>query len=152
MDLVEISQHTLTESPHVDRGREMIAAFEATGAFPNARGYLGWLGLGCASMKAGRAEAALEFFDRAINAASANAGGFRWKGRALTQLGQLDEALILFEAALEVDPTDPEIHYDRGIALGLLGDSALAVEAFDAALALDPHHAASLLEKRKYAA
>jgi superkiller protein 3 len=150
MDLVEISQHTLTESPLVDQGRQMIAAFEATGAFPNARGYLGWLGLGCASMKAGRAEAALEFFDRAINAASANAGGFRWKGRALTQLGQMDEALILFEAALEVDPNDPEIHHDRGIAFGMLGDSDRAVEAFDAAIALDPHHAASLLERRKH--
>ena len=150
MDLVEISQHTLTESPHVDQGRQMIAAFEATGAFPNARGYLGWLGLGCASMKAGRAEDALEFFDRVINAASGNANGFRWKGRALTQLGQMDEALILFDAALEVDPNDPEIHHDRGIALGMLGDTDRAVEAFDAALALDPHHKASLLEKRKY--
>lgn len=151
MDLVEIAQHTETESPLVDQGRQMIAAFEATGAFPTARGYLGFLGLGCASMKAGRAEAALEFFDRAIDAASSNAGGFRWKGRALTQLGQMDEALILFEAALEVDPRDPDIHHDRGVAFAMLGDAGRAVEAFDAALALDPHHAPSLTERRKYA-
>ena len=151
LDLVEIAQHNETESPLVDQGRQMIAAFEGTGAFPNARGYLGWLGLGCVSMKAGRAEAALDFFDRAIDAASGNADGFRWKGRALTQLGQMDEALILFETALEIAPNDPEIHHDRGIAFAMLGDSDRAVEAFDAALALDPHHAPSLLEKRKYA-
>lgn len=129
----------------------MIADFEATGAFPTVRGYLGWLGIGCASMNAGRAEAALELFDRAINAASGKADGFRWKGRALTQLGQLDEALILFETALEIAPDDPDIHHDRGIVFGMLGDSERAVAAFDAALALDPHHAASLAEKRKYA-
>jgi len=151
MDLVEIAQHSETESPLVDQGRQMIAAFEATGAYPNARGYLGWLGLGCASMKAGRAEAALEFFDRAIDAASANAGGFRWKGRALAQLEQTDEALALFDTALEIASDDPEIHHDRGMVFAMLGDTDRAVEAFDAALALDPHHAASLLEKRKYA-
>jgi tetratricopeptide (TPR) repeat protein len=141
MDLVEISQHTLTESPLVDHGRLMIATFEASGAFPSARGYLGWLGLGCASMKAGRAESALEFFDRAIDAASANAGGYRWKGLAFTQLGQLEEALILLDTALEIAPNDPDIHHDRGIVFAIQGDSAGALEAFDAALAADPHHA-----------
>jgi tetratricopeptide (TPR) repeat protein len=151
MDLVEIAQHSETESPLVDQGRQMIAAFEGKGAFPNARGYLGWLGLGCVSMKAGRAEAALEFFDRAIDAASGNAGGFRWKGRALTQLGQTDEALTLFETALEIAPDDPEIHHDRGMVFAMLGDTDRAVEAFDAALALDPHHARSLEEKRNLA-
>ena len=151
MDLVEIAQHAETESPLVDQGRQMIAAFEATGAYPNARGYLGWLGLGCVSMKAGRAEAALEFFDRAIDAASGNAGGFRWKGRALTQLGQTDEALALFETALEIAPEDPEIHHDRGMVFAMLGETDRAIEAFDAALAIDPHHQASLLEKKKYA-
>jgi tetratricopeptide (TPR) repeat protein len=148
MDLVEISQHTLTESPLVDHGRQMIATFEASGAFPSARGYLGWLGLGCASMKAGRAESALEFFDRAIDAASANAGGFRWKGRAFTQLGQLEEALILLDTALEIAPNDPDIHHDRGMVFAIQGDSDRAIEAFDAALAADPHHAPSLAEKR----
>ncbi len=151
MDLVEIAQHSETESPLVDQGRQMIAAFEGKGAFPNARGYLGWLGLGCVSMKAGRAEAALEFFDRAIDAASGSADGFRWKGRALTQLGQTDEALALFETALEIAPDDPEIHHDRGMVFAMLGDSDRAGEAFDAALALDPHHPGSLLERRKYA-
>ncbi len=151
MDLVEIAQHSETESPLVDQGRQMIADFEGKGAFPNARGYLGWLGLGCISMKAGRAEAALEFFDRAIDAASGNADGFRWKGRALTQLGQMDEALTLFETALEIAPDDPEIHHDRGVVFAMLGDTDRAVEAFDAAIALDPHHAASLAEKRKLA-
>lgn len=150
MDLVEIAQHTETESPFVDQGRQMIAAFEATGAFPNARGYLGWLGLGCANMKAGRAEAALEFFDRAIDAASGKPDGFRWKGKALTQLDQLDEALALFDTALELAPNDPEVHHDRGMAFLILGDTDRAMEAFDAALAIDPHHPASLKEKREF--
>ena len=150
MDLVEIAQHAEPDSPLVDRGREMIAAFEATGAFPNARGYLGWLGLGCASMRAGRAEGALEFFDRAIDAAPSKACGFRWKGRALAQLEQTDEALALLDTALEIAPNDPEIHHDRGTVFAMLGDSDRAREAFDAALALDPHHAASLEERRKY--
>lgn len=148
MDLVEIALHNETESPLVDQGRQMIAAFEGTGAFPSPRGYLGWLGLGCVSMKAGRAEAALEFFDRAIDAASGKPDGFRWKGKALTQLDQADEALGLFDAALEVAPNDPEVHFDRGMAFAILGDAARAIEAFDAALAIDPHHAASLKEKR----
>jgi tetratricopeptide (TPR) repeat protein len=148
MDLVEIAQHTETDSPLVDQGREMIAVFEKKGAFPSARGYLGWLGLGCVSMKAGRPEAALEFFDRAIDAASSNALGFRWKGKALTQLDQMDEALALFDAALEIAPNDPDVHYDRGMAFLILGDADRAIEAFDAALAIDPHHTASLKEKR----
>lgn len=151
MDLVEIAQHTGTESPLVDQARQMIAAFEATGAFPNARGYLGWLGIGCASMRAGRAEDALELFDRAIDAASGKPDGFRWKGKALTQLDQMDEALALFDAALEIAPNDPEVHHDRGMAFLILGDTDRASEAFDAALAIDPHHAASLKEKRELA-
>ena len=149
MDLVEIALHNETESPLVDQGRQMIAAFEGTGAFPNARGYLGWLGLGCVSMKAGRAEAALDFFDRAIDAASSNPDGFRWKGKALAQLDQMQEALDLFDAALEIAPNDPEVHYERGMAFAILGDSERAIEAFDAALALDPHHAAALKERRE---
>jgi len=151
MDLVEIAQHSETESPLVDQGRQMIAAFEATGSYPSARGYLGWLGLGCVSMKAGRAEAALEFFDRAIDAASGKPDGFRWKGKALTQLDQMDEALALFDAALELAPNDPEVHHDRGLAFLILGDPDRATLAFDAALAIDPHHAASLKEKRELA-
>ena len=151
MDLVEIAQHTETESPLVDQAREMIAAFEATGAFPNARGYLGWLGIGCASLKAGRPEDALELFDRAIDAASGKPDGFRWKGKALTQLDQMDEALALFDAALEIAPNDPEVHHDRGMAFLILGDTDRATLAFDAALAIDPHHAASLKEKRELA-
>ena len=151
MDLVEIAQHNETESPLLDQGRQMIAAFEETGGFPSARGYLGWLGLGCVSMKAGRAEAALDFFDRAIDAASGKPDGFRWKGKALTQLDQADEALVLFDAALEVAPNDPDVHYDRGMAFAILGDSERAIEAFDAALAIDPHHAAALKEKRDLA-
>ena len=151
MDLVEIAQHTGTESALVDQGRQMIADFEATGAFPSARGQLGWLGLGCVSMKAGRPEAALDFFDRAINAASSNPDGFRWKGKALMQLDQVDEAFSLFDTALEVDPKDPEVHYDRGMAFAILGDLERAIEAFDAALAIDPHHTAALKEKRDLA-
>lgn len=108
----------------------------------------GWLGLGCVSMKAGRPEAALDFFDRAIDAASNKPDGFRWKGKALAQLDQLDEAFVLFDAALEVAPNDPEVHYDRGMAFAILGDSERAIEAFDAALAIDPHHPKALREKR----
>jgi tetratricopeptide (TPR) repeat protein len=102
-------------------------------------------------MKAGRAEAALDFFDRAINASSNNPDGFRWKGKALAQLDQIDEALVLYDAALEVAPNDPEVHYERGMAFAIMGDSERAIEAFDAALAIDPHHAASLREKQDLA-
>jgi len=148
LDLVEMAQLHEAESPFVDKGREMIAAFEKTGAFPDARGYHGWLGLGCVSMKAGRPEAALEFFDRAINATSSKPDGFRWKGKALIQLDQIDEAFVLFDAALEIAPDDPDVHYDRGMAFAILGDAEGAIEAFDAALAIDPHHAPSLKEKQ----
>ncbi|MBX7186692.1 MAG: tetratricopeptide repeat protein [Vicinamibacteria bacterium] len=150
MDLVEIALHSEMESALVEQARQMIATFEAKGGFPEVREHLGWLGLGCVSMKAGRAEAALDFFDRAINSSS-SAEAFRWKGQALLQLGQADEALALFEAALDIAPNDPEIHHDRGVAFAMLGDSARAVEAFDKALAIDPHHAGSLEEKRKHA-
>ena len=151
MDLVEIALHTEAESALVDQARQMIAAFEETGGFPNARGYLGWLGLGCVSMNAGRAEAALDFFDRAIDAASGKPDGFRWKGKALMPLDQVDEAFVLFDAALEVAPNDPDVHYDRGMVFAILGDSERAIGAFDAALAIDPHHAEALKEKRELA-
>jgi tetratricopeptide (TPR) repeat protein len=148
IDLVEIAQQTDTESPLVDEGRLMITDFEATGAYPSPRGYLALLGLGCASMKAGRPEAALGFFDRAIDAASDKPDGFRWKGKALVQQDQADEALVLFDAALEVAPNDPDVHYERGMAFAILGDLERAIEAFDAALAIDPHHPAAIRERR----
>jgi tetratricopeptide (TPR) repeat protein len=151
MDLMEIAQHNEADSPLAEKGRQMVAAFEKTGAFPNARGYLGWLGLGCVSMKAGRPEPALDFFDRVIDASSDNPDGLRWKGKALAQLDQIDEALALFDAALEIAPNDPEVHYERGMAFAILGDVERAIEAFDAALAVDPHHAAALREKRDLA-
>jgi tetratricopeptide (TPR) repeat protein len=151
IDLIEIAQHTETGSPLEEQGRQMVAAFEKTGAFPNTRGYLGWLALGCVSMKAGRPEPALDFFDRVIDAAPNSPDGLRWKGKALAQLDQIDEALALFDAALEIAPNDPEVHYERGMAFAILGDSERAIEAFDAALAIDPHHTASLREKRDLA-
>jgi tetratricopeptide (TPR) repeat protein len=150
MDLVEIALHNGAEDPFVEQGRQMIAAFEEKGLFPNTRGYLGWLGLGCVSLATGQTDAALSYFDRAIDAAPSNPESLRWKGRALTQLGQADEALALLDAALELAPKDPAIHHDRGVAFAMLGDVERAVEAFDSALAIDSRHAPSLSERRKY--
>ena len=151
MDLTEIALHTETEGPLVEDARVMIADFEATGAYPSPRSYLAWLGLGCVSMRAGRAEAALDFFDRVINTTSSRPDGFRWKGKALMQLDRVDEAFVLFDAALEVAPDDPEVHFDRGMAFAILGELERAIEAFDTVLAIDPHHAGALKEKRDLA-
>ena len=151
IDLVEIAQAEGAKSPAAEQARDMIAALSGKGVVPNPRGYLGFLGLGYVSMVAGRPDAALQFFDRAIEAAPENIEALRWKGSALKQLKKADDALALFDRALALAPNDPEIHHDRGITLAMLREFDRAVEAFDRALALDPNHVASLSDKGKYA-
>ncbi len=151
IDLVEIAQAGGMEDNSAEQARRMIAALSGKGVIPDARSYLAWLGLGYVSMVAGRTDAALDFFDRAIDDAPGNLEAIRWKGSALKQLKRADEALALFERAQELAPNDPEVHHDRGIVLAMLREFDRAVQAFDQALELDPDHVASLSDKGKYA-
>lgn len=151
IDLVEIAQAGGTKAAAVEEARKMIAALQGKGVTPNPRSHLGWLGLAYVSMVAGRSDAALQFFDKAIEAAPGSVEALRWKWNALKQLKRGDDALALFDRALALAPNDPEIHHDRGIILAMLREFARAVEAFDQALSLDPNHVASLSDKGKYA-
>ncbi len=71
---------------------------QGKGVVPSSRSHLGWLGLGYESMAAGRSDAALDFFDKAVAAAPDNVEVLRWKGNALKQLKRADEAFQLREA------------------------------------------------------
>jgi len=151
IDLVEIAQAGGMQDNAAEQARRMIAALTGKGVVPDARSYLAWLGLGYVSMVGGRTDAALDFFDRAIDDAPRNLEAIRWKGSALKELKRADEALALFERAQELAPNDPEVHHDRGIVLAMLREFDRAVQVFDQALKLDPDHVASLSDKGKYA-
>jgi tetratricopeptide (TPR) repeat protein len=151
IDLIEIARASETEVMQVAPALRLSEDLRGKGVIPTARGYLGWLGLGYVSMLAGRTDAGLDYFGKAVDAAPQNIETLRWKASALKELGRADEALAVLDRALELSPDDPQIHHDRGIVLAMLREYARAVAAFDQALARDPNHVASLSDKGKYA-
>jgi superkiller protein 3 len=152
IDLVEIAQVTGARVDAVEHARRLIAELHAKGVGAAPRSHLGFLGLGFASMIAGRPDQALGHFDNAAAAAPRNPEVLRWKGSALREQRRVDEALAVFDEVIVLDPDSAEAHHDRGLALAMLREFGPAVEAFDQALALDPNHVASLSDKGKYAA
>jgi tetratricopeptide (TPR) repeat protein len=151
IDLIEVAQVSSTASPQVDEARQLMAKLQAKGVVALPRSHAGWLGLGFASMVAGRADAALDFFDRAVLASPENVEAHRWKGSALKEMRRADDALAAYDRALALAPDDPEVHHDRGVVLAMLREFDQAVASFDRALAVDPNHVASLSDKGKYA-
>jgi tetratricopeptide (TPR) repeat protein len=151
IDLVEIAQVTGAKVDAVEHARRLIAELHGKGIAPAPRSHPGFLGLGFASMIAGRPDQALGHFDKAVAAAPGNADVLRWKGSALKEQRRVDEALAVYDQAIALDPKGVEAHHDRGMALAMLREFGPAVEAFDQALALDPNHVASLSDKGKYA-
>jgi tetratricopeptide (TPR) repeat protein len=151
IDLIEIAQASSTKSPQVDEARQLMAKLHAKGIVAIPRSHPGWLGLGFASMVAGRPDAALDFFDKATLASPENVETHRWKGSALKEVKRADEALAVCDRAIELAPEDPEVHHDRGVVLAMLREFDQAVASFDRALSLEPNHVASLSDKGKYA-
>jgi predicted O-linked N-acetylglucosamine transferase (SPINDLY family) len=94
--------------------------------------------LGVIALQAGRPDAAVDYFSRAIAEKDDEANYHCHMGLALKGQGKLDEALLAFDRALQLEPAFAEAHNSRAVLLQALGRLDQAVAAFDAALAAKP--------------
>jgi tetratricopeptide (TPR) repeat protein len=92
-------------------------------------------GAGQASLDMGDAEAALNFFARATEAAPSDARGKAGMGSALVHLGRAREAMPLFAEAIRLGAPEAAIAADRGLGHDSLGDPRRAQADYALALA-----------------
>jgi tetratricopeptide (TPR) repeat protein len=88
----------------------------------------------------GRAEAALEDFDRALALKPDSFEAFYNRGRALDELQRYQEAVESYDRALALKPVHAQSWTNRGAALVDLTRHEEALESFDRAIALAPTH------------
>jgi tetratricopeptide (TPR) repeat protein len=97
--------------------------------------------LGNAYKELGRAEAALECYDRALALDAGNPDLHYNRATALQALRRFDDALQDYDAALALNPQDPEACNNRGVVLKELRRFEAALESFDRAIAMAPGYA-----------
>jgi len=90
-----------------------------TGAFPH-------LAVGNVLLAQGRAEEALQCYERALKLKRDNPDLIALKGEALSALGRYDEAVAAFDTALVANPKAPEVLNARAIAQSAQGKLAAA--------------------------
>jgi len=93
--------------------------------------------------RTGRAEDALQSYDRALALDPHNAAVLGNRGNVLHQLGREEEALACYEEALRLEAGNPETFVNRAAALRGLGRLEDALASCDQAIALRPDHAAA---------
>jgi len=96
---------------------------------------------GAAHAGAGRNEAALVCYDRAVAIQPDFADAHSNRGVALKALGRAGEAIDAYDRALAIDPHFAAAHYCRGNALVDLSRLEEAVEAYERAIIANPRHA-----------
>lgn len=97
-----------------------------------------WLARGVALRQNGRAEEALECYERLLELDSNHVIGWRSKGVAYANLGRLSEAKLCYERALTLDPSDHGTWNSIGVLHVRLGDPQEAKRCYEKALALNP--------------
>ena len=103
--------------------------------------------LGLAEIAQGNAAAALACFERAAQAAPANAGIQFNRGLTLLQLQRTADALAAFDAALQTEPGHAKARQMKAAALQALGRLDEAVAAMEAAAQGSPDGWALLLQQ-----
>ena len=122
----------IVQSLDTGPGEELRRNLNTLAQNPNSVSALN--GAGQASLDMGDAEAALNFFARATEAAPADARGKAGMGSALVHLGRPREAMPLFAEAERLGGPEAAFAADRGLAYDALGDPRRAQA--DYALAL----------------
>jgi tetratricopeptide (TPR) repeat protein len=102
--------------------------------------------LGEALRKNRRAEASLEFYQRALDQDAAKFVYYARLGGAYVQLGYADKALAVFRRGVERFPKLAEAHYFVGIAARARADYQLAEAELRASLGLQPGNADALAQ------
>ncbi|MCC6572726.1 MAG: tetratricopeptide repeat protein [Planctomycetes bacterium] len=93
--------------------------------------------MGEALFELGRAEEALEWFNRASSSDTAgNEDVLLWKGSAYLELGKHRRAISCFNRVIELNANLAEAHFKRGLVLSEMGNPDRALEAFDRAQTL----------------
>ena len=91
--------------------------------------------------------AALEWFDKAIEADPGNATAFYNRGLALQQLRQLDTALASYDRAVSIKPDYSDAHFNRGNLLRELQQFEAALASYERAIVSKPDHAEAYLNR-----
>jgi tetratricopeptide (TPR) repeat protein len=136
------------ELGRMDEAREQLAARgTGTAAFrdPLVEGLLQLAtGAGVHLMLANRAlrqgsvEAAIERYQKALEADPGSATAHQALGGALSRRGDLEGAVRHYSAALAIQPDNPPLHYNLGTVLVEQGADEQAVRHFRAAIAQSP--------------
>lgn len=93
---------------------------------------------GIEALRGGRAEEALAWFDRALEAEPDRAEVWAHRASSLNALGRWPEAAASADRALAKEPRRPGAWLDRGLALGRLERYLEALQCLEQAVALDP--------------
>lgn len=101
----------------------------------------GWLDRGYDSLKTGRLEEAISYFDKALEINPRLLKTWAAKGLILEKLGQLEEALECFDRTLEIDQGHEDAWIAKGNILYSLFKNQEALDCYDRALAIDPKNA-----------
>ena len=99
------------------------------------------INLGAALARAGRHDAALESYDRAIALQPGSAHAWSNRGLVLAGTDRHEAALENFARALALEPDLAEAHYNQGKALADSGRPEAALQSYERAIAFDPGHA-----------
>jgi tetratricopeptide (TPR) repeat protein len=100
--------------------------------------YFRHVDLASAALTAGRFEAAIPEFKKALEIEPGDAIVLNSLGSALAQAGRSVEAITYLKKAVELSPDYPHPHCNLGSALASEGKATEAVAAFEKALALKP--------------
>lgn len=101
----------------------------------------GFLILGLVELSNKNAPAALEYFDKALEADAASSEAWSNKGVALTALQRFDDALTGFDKAIALRPDDAYAWLNKGVTLHELRRFDQALAHYDKAIALKPAYA-----------
>jgi protein O-mannosyl-transferase len=98
------------------------------------------LRLGILQFEAGRIDAAIADYRRALRLEPDNPDALRSLGHALYDTGRLAEAIDCYRAALRLRPDLAEVHNNLGVALVRIGRLPEAMAHYEAAIRLKPDY------------
>ncbi len=98
-----------------------------------------WLGLAGIALREGDSDAALRYFESAVEADSASREAYSQWALLLEQLGQYDEALSIYDRMVQQFPDQADLLIARATAAARVGRANEAVSDLQAAQQLDPY-------------
>jgi CHAT domain-containing protein/tetratricopeptide (TPR) repeat protein len=99
-----------------------------------------WFNRGCDEIIAGNYEAALAFYDKALQFQPDYHEAWYNRGEVLLILNQFGEAITSYDKALQFQPDCHQAWYNRGLALDNLGRLEEALASYDKALQFQPDY------------